>query len=191
MKTWTLPLFLLLLAVPGFGNVTITTTTLPNGTVGTSYSGVVNASGGCTPYKWVISVGSLPPGVTSKASSSTTSLNLTGTPTKSITDSFTVKVTGCGGNSSSEAYKVVIQSSANHVVDLSWNASTTKDVTGYNIYRSPDGKSWTKINASLVGSTLYSDSTVSNGSTYYYATTAVDVKGKESVKSNTVTAVIP
>ncbi|HKS73376.1 MAG TPA: hypothetical protein VJQ82_09280 [Terriglobales bacterium] len=192
MKNWTLPLSLFVAVLPAFGSqVKITTTTLPNGTVGTAYSGVVNASGGCTPYKWVIASGALPPGVTSKASNSTTSLNLTGTPTKANTSSFSVKVTGCGGNNSDVAYKVVIQSTANHVVNLSWKASTTKDVTGYNVYRSPDGKAWSKINASLVGSTLYADSSVSNGSTYYYSTTAVDVYGKESVKSNTVKAIVP
>jgi len=185
-------LSLLLVGAQSFaGNVKITTTTLPNGTVGTAYSGVVNASGGCTPYKWVIASGTLPPGITSKASSNTMSLNLTGTPTKAATDSFTVKVTGCGGNSSDVAYKVVIQSTANHVVDLNWDASTTKDVSGYNVYRSPDGKTWKKINSSLVGSTLYADSTVANGSTYYYATTAVDIYGHESVKSNSVQAFVP
>ncbi len=181
----------MLLAAPCFGNVKITTTTLPNGTLGAAYTGVVNASGGCTPYKWVIASGALPQGVTSKASSSTTSLNLTGTPTKAGTSSFSAKVTGCGGVSSEVAYKVVIQSTANHVVDLSWNASSTKDVAGYNVYRSPDGKSWKKINTSLVGSTLYADSTVSNGSTYYYAATAVDIYGKESIKSGVVQATIP
>ena len=40
-------------------------------------------------------------------------------------------------------------------------------------------------------STLYSDSTVANGSTYYYAATAVDISGKESSKTAAVKAVIP
>jgi hypothetical protein len=40
---------------------------------------------------------------------------------------------------------VVIQASANHVVvDLSWNASTSSNVTGYNLYRTPDGTTWNK-----------------------------------------------
>jgi hypothetical protein len=49
---------------------------------------------------------------------------------------------------SQAAYKVVIQAGANHVVDLSWKASTTADVVGYNVYRSPDGATWKKINVS-------------------------------------------
>ena len=58
-------------------------------------------------------------------------------------------------------------------------------------YRSPNAATWRKINVSLIGPTLYSDSTVANGTTYYYATTAVDVKGKESSKTPPVKAVIP
>ena len=173
------------------GGLAITTASLPNGTVSTSYSAAVKASGGCTPYKWAIASGALPAGVTAKASSTTTSLNLTGTPTTAATDSFTVKVTGCSGGTSQLAYKVVIQATANHVVDLSWKASTSSDVTGYNIYRSPDGAAWKKINPSLIASTLYADSTVANGSTYYYAATAVDIYGHESNKTPSFKVIIP
>jgi hypothetical protein len=171
--------------------VAITTTRLPNGTVKTAYSAVIQASGGCTPYKWAIASGALPAGVTAKASSTTTSLKLAGTPTTAATDSFAVKVTGCGGSVSQVSYKVVIQATANHVVDLSWNPSTSGDVVGYNVYRGPDGATWKKINASLIASMLYSDSTVANSTTYYYATTAVDIYGHESSKSTAVKAVIP
>jgi hypothetical protein len=173
------------------GTLAITTTSLPNGTVSTPYSAVLKASGGCTPYKWAIASGALPAGVTAKASSTTTSLNFTGTPTTAATYSFTVKVTGCGGGTSQMPYKVVIQATANHVVDLSWKASTSSDVTGYNLYRSPDGATWKKINPSLIASTLYADSTVANGSTYYYAATAVDLYGHESSKSTPIKVAVP
>src|ERR1700733_9218466 len=79
----------------------------------------------------------------------------------------------------------------NHVVNLSWNPSTSADVVGYNVYRGPNGTTWSKINPSLVGSTLYSDSTVADGTTYYYATTAVNSNGDESSKSAPVEVVIP
>ena len=171
--------------------VAIMTSSLPNGTVGTSYSAAVKASGGCTPYKWAIASGLLPIGVKATMSSTTTTLNLSGTPTSAVTDSFTVKVAACNGSSSQTAYKVVVQSTANHVVDLSWKASTTSDVTGYNIYRSPDGSSWKKMNVSLIASAQYSDSTVANGSTYYYAATAVDLYGHESSKTGAIKVVVP
>jgi hypothetical protein len=172
-------------------NIKITTPSVPNGIVNTAYSAAIQASGGCTPYTWAVTSGSLPPGVSAKVTGQSTSLTLSGTPTKAVTDSFSVKVTGCGKISSQASYKITIQSGAYHVVNLDWNASTSKDVIGYNVYRSADATSWKKINLNLIGPTLYSDSTVANRSTYYYSATAVDVNGKESVKTPTVKAVIP
>lgn len=119
------------------------------------------------------------------------SLKLAGTPTKAGTYPFTLKVVGCHGGWTTKSYTVTIQSAANHVVSLNWNASTSQNIAGYNMYRSPDGTTWQKINVSLIASTLYSDSTVANGSKYYYATTAVDISGNESSKSNVATVTIP
>jgi len=192
MKPYFLPLLLVAVASRCFASsIEITTTTVPNGTVKIAYSAVVKASGGCTPYKWAIASGALPAGVTAKPSSTTTSLDLTGTPTKAANYSFAVKVTGCGNHASQVSYKVVIQSTANHVVDLNWNASTSKDVVGYNVYRGPDGTNWKRINSSLTASTAYSDSTVANSTTYYYATTAVDSYGDESKKTAALKVAIP
>ena len=191
MKFLLFSFLLVLLGTQCFGGVAITTTSLPNGTRDTAYSAAIKASGGCTPYKWAIASGKLPAGVTSKVSGTTTSLNLTGTPTTGATYSFTAKVTGCGGVTSERAYKVVIQANANHVVDLSWKASASGDVAGYNIYRSADAATWKKINVSLIASTLYSDSTVANGTIYYYAATAVDTHGKESSKTAAIRVSVP
>jgi SdrD B-like domain len=78
-----------------------------------------------------------------------------------------------------------------HSVALSWNASTST-VSGYYIYRSTlIGGSYLRINSSPVPGLSYTDSTVQNGTTYYYATTAVDSTGTESIFSNLVSAVIP
>ena len=191
MKPWLFLLVLTLFSVQCWANITITTTRVPNGTVNTAYSAAIKANNGCTPYKWTIASGTLPTGITAKASSNTTSFTLTGKPTKAVTDSFVVKATGCGGGVSQASFKIVIQAGANHVVNLDWNASTSKDVVGYNVYRSPDATTWKKINVSLIGPTLYTDSTVANGSTYYYAATAIDVQGKESTKTPPIKAVVP
>jgi hypothetical protein len=184
------PVLLLMLGSPFAGaNVSIVTKTLPNGTVGTPYSAVISTSNGCTPTSWSIS-GVLPAGITKKSSTKPISLSLAGTPTKAGTYSFSVTVTSCG-HSSKMPYKVTVQADGNHVVDLSWNASTSTNVSGYNVYRSTDGTTWKKLNSSLVASTVYSDSTVANNSTYYYAATAVDITGKESSKTQSITVVVP
>ncbi|HVN21106.1 MAG TPA: putative Ig domain-containing protein [Dongiaceae bacterium] len=191
MRRTLLPLFVLAVASQCLAYISISTKTLPNGTVNQSYSSTIAASGGCTPYTWKVSSGSLPAGIKMKTSTDSKSVTLSGTPTKAATYVFSVTATGCGGRASTDSYTVVIQTSGGHLVDLSWSASSSTNVTGYNVYRSLDNKSWTKINSSLTAWTTYTDSTVVNGKTYYYAATAVDVSGDESAKSNIATAVIP
>jgi len=75
-----------------------------------------------------------------------------------------------------------------HSVSLSWNASTSSDVSGYNIYRAVYADatcgSYAKINAVLNTSTLYTDNSVVDGTAYCYATTAVDTSNQESGYSN-------
>jgi len=171
--------------------VAITTKTLPNGTAKTEYSAVITASGGCVPYKWALVSGSLPAGISEKPSKNTTSLDLSGTPTKADSYSFTVSVEGCGGFIYRQSYKIVIQSTADHVVDLSWKASTSKDVAGYNLYRSTNGTTWAKLNDGLIASTLYSDSTVANDTVYYYAATTVNTSGEESAKTAAIKVDVP
>jgi hypothetical protein len=79
-----------------------------------------------------------------------------------------------------------------HSVSLSWTASSSQGVIGYNIYRGTiPGGPYSKINSVLDASTIYSDTTVVDGTTYYYATTAVNSSNEESVYSNQATAVIP
>jgi hypothetical protein len=79
-----------------------------------------------------------------------------------------------------------------HTVALSWLASTTTTVTGYNVYRSSlNGSGYSRINSALVTLLAYTDASVQSGTTYYYVTTAVDSTGAESGFSNQATAVIP
>jgi hypothetical protein len=81
---------------------------------------------------------------------------------------------------------------ASHSVNLGWTASSSPDITGYNIYRgTQSGGPYSKINASLNASTSYTDNTVSDGQTYYYVTTAVNSSEEESSYSNQAQAVIP
>lgn len=80
-----------------------------------------------------------------------------------------------------------------HSVSLTWTASTSLNVTGYNVYRgtTPNGPYPTKLNSSLVVGTSYTDSTVQAAQTYYYVATAVDNTSSESAYSNQAQAVVP
>jgi large repetitive protein len=192
MRPFLFSLLLLTFASPCFASpVAILTTSLPNGTVETRYSAVIATTGGCAPFKWTLVSGTLPPGIAETVSTKTTALYLSGTPTTTATYSFTVSVTACGGHVSTNSYTVTIEGAENHVVDLNWQASTSGNISGYNMYRSPDGSTWEQLNASLIAATLYSDSTVANGSTYYYAATTVNISGEESSKSAAIKVVIP
>jgi fibronectin type 3 domain-containing protein len=78
-----------------------------------------------------------------------------------------------------------------HSVSLSWAASTTTGVVGYNVYRgSVSGGPYAQVNSNDPGLT-YTDSGVSTGQTYYYVVTAVDSTGTESPYSNQAQAVVP
>ena len=79
-----------------------------------------------------------------------------------------------------------------HSVTLSWTASISPNITGYNIYRSmTSGGPYTKLNSSLIAATTYLDTAVQAGQTYYYVVTSVDLSGVESAYSNQATAVVP
>ena len=66
--------------------LSITTTSLTNGTVGVPYSGSLAASGGVPPYTWSITSGTLPAGLTLAGNGF-----VTGTPTTQETQTFTVQ----------------------------------------------------------------------------------------------------
>ncbi|MHC4713163.1 MAG: putative Ig domain-containing protein [Planctomycetota bacterium] len=70
-------------------NLVITTTSLPNGAVGSGYSQTLEATGGVTPYNWAVIIGSLPDGLSLNSSTG----EISGTPTTEETANFTVEVT--------------------------------------------------------------------------------------------------
>ncbi len=77
-----------------------------------------------------------------------------------------------------------------HSINLTWNASPGADpAIAYNIYRGTvTGGPYSKVNATAVSTTNYSDATGSGGVTYFYVVAAVDAAGNESVFSNEVSA---
>jgi fibronectin type 3 domain-containing protein len=87
---------------------------------------------------------------------------------------------------------ITVAAAAAYSAVLNWTASTSSDVTGYNVYRSTtSGGGYVKLNSSLVTVLTYTDSTVVDGQTYYYVTTSVDSSGEESAYSDQQQAVIP
>jgi len=80
-----------------------------------------------------------------------------------------------------------------HTVNLSWGgASTSSNISGYNIYRAVytnSSGSFSKIKSVPNTSRLYTDLVVTDGKSYCYATTAVNSSDEESGYSNIVSKV--
>ena len=105
------------------------------------------------------------------------------------TGTYAITVTGNGGGL---VRTVTVSLTVTAQVALSWNASTSQGVVGYNAYRSTtSGGGYIKLNSSLIAATSYNDKTVQSGVTYYYVTTAVNSQGLESVYSNEAAATVP
>ncbi|HTZ59429.1 MAG TPA: putative Ig domain-containing protein [Acidobacteriaceae bacterium] len=110
-------------STPSGANLTITTTSLPAGTVGTAYNAQVAASGGTTPYTYT--AGGLPAGLSISSSTGA----ITGTPAASSagTSSATIKVTDSTqptALSATAAFNIKISSTTLAVTTTSLPAGT-------------------------------------------------------------------
>lgn len=80
---------------------------------------------------------------------------------------------------------------ATRALTLSWSASASPGIAGYNVYRSnATGGPYTKLNSAVLTALSYTDATASSSSNYYYVTTAVSASGSESAYSNEAAAVV-
>jgi len=84
------------------GGLSITTTTLPGGKVGASYSQAFTATGGTPPYTFTTSAGALPPGLTINGAV------LSGTPTTPGSYTFTIEVTDSVSATATEQFTIAI-----------------------------------------------------------------------------------
>lgn len=91
--------------------VTITTSSLVTGNVGTPYFAYVNAVGGYPPYTWSLVSGALPTGLTLNASGS-----ISGTPTVNGTFNFVVKVQDIINGEYSKALSIQIDTPTSPVI---------------------------------------------------------------------------
>jgi large repetitive protein len=91
------------LSITIVSTLTITTTSLPGGLIGTLYSQTLGATGGTQPYTWSQASGSLPPGFSSISSGGL----ISGTPQQPVgTYNFSVKVTDAGGQTAVQALSI-------------------------------------------------------------------------------------
>ena len=82
--------------------LTISTASLPNGTVGAAYSQALAASGGTGSYVWTVSAGSLAPGLTLNSGA------IAGTPTSPGAFTFTIQVQDGSGASATKQLSITV-----------------------------------------------------------------------------------
>jgi|GEM_PF-6966344 len=82
-----------------------------------------------------------------------------------------------------------VSGTASQSVSLNWDDNPASDLSGYNVYRSTtSGGPYVKANTSLINVSNYTDSGLTNGTTYYYVVTAVDTHSNESDDSAQISA---
>jgi Abnormal spindle-like microcephaly-assoc'd, ASPM-SPD-2-Hydin len=179
--------------VAAVGQLAVSPTTLAIGSVvvGTSgsASGILTASGAsvtvtsASANNSAFSLGGLSLPVTIPAGQSasfsvTFSPQTTGTATATLTFSSNAQP-----STTTETLTGTGTAAPTYSVDLSWTASTSPDISGYNIYRAVYTTScgtFAKIKPSLNASTSYTDNVVADGTNYCYTTTAVNASNQES-----------
>ncbi|MDR2528369.1 MAG: putative Ig domain-containing protein, partial [Synergistaceae bacterium] len=142
------------------GGLTITTTTLPNGTVGTLYSAVLEAAGGSGAVIWTLDGGSLPSGLTLSSGGT-----ISGTPTLNETADFTVRATS-GTESVTKVLSITIASAGDELTITTTSLLNGTVGTPYSAVLEAAGGSgvviWTLDGGSLpLGLTLSSNGTIS------------------------------
>jgi hypothetical protein len=172
------------------GNVTVGTSGTKTGTLTATGANVSVSSVGLDSSEFAISGLSFP--VTVPAGQSV-NFTVTFTPQTSGLASVSDSFTSDASNSPTSAIVTGTGVAAPvHTVSLSWIASTSPNVIGYNIYRRTGTTgNYTQINPVLDAATEYIDTSVTDGQTYYYETTAVNSSDEESARSSAVQAVIP
>ena len=126
----------------------------------------------------------------SLAAGANCTIAVTFTPSIAGTETASLSVSD---NASGSPQTVSLSGTGTHDVILSWTASATSGVVGYNVYRgtTSGGESSTPLNSTPVNGTAYTDANVTAGATYYYVVTAVSSSEVQSAASNEVEATVP
>ena len=185
------------LAVSGVnaGSVVVGTSGTQTGTLsatGASVSVTSVSMSGANPSEFSVSGLSFPVTVTT---SQPVTFTVTFTPGASGSASATASFASSAVNTPTTSSLTGTGTAAPiHSVNLSWTASSSSGIESYNVYRSVYSSSkcgtYSNIASTASSSTAYTDNNVTDGTTYCYATTAVD-SGGESGYSNITQAVIP
>jgi hypothetical protein len=178
----------------GVGNVVVGTSGTATGTLTASGASVTVSSvalSGTNPTEFAITGLTFPVTVNvGTPVSFTVTFTPTGTGAASASASFT---SNASSSPTSSSLTGAGTAAPVHTVQLTWVASGTEGITSYNVYRAIFATTcgtYSNIGSTSPSVTAFTDSNVTDGTTYCYATTAVDPSG-ESGYSNIAQAQIP
>ena len=171
----------------GLGNVVVGTSGTASGTLAASGGSVTVA--GATSNNSVFVIGGISLPITIPAGQSVP-FTITFSPQVSGTAGATLTfASNAQPSSTTESLTGTGTPAPTHSVNLSWAASSSANISGYNIYRTQYSTScgtFKKLNSQVNPGTLYTDSTVADGTSYCYAVTTVNSSNEESGYSNIV-----
>ena len=172
--------------------ITITTATLPTGTVGSTYSTTVAASGAGGTYTFSRGGGTLPDGLGITGSGSSSG-SITGTPTAAGSYTFTVLATDNNGCTGTRSLSMVVintpgsppstptvtaaDGESTAKVDVSWTDVTGEDAYEVLRHTANSSGSATKIVSLAANTVLYADISAVPGQLYYYWVVATNSAG--------------
>ena len=161
--------------------LSITTTQLPSAQVGTVYKVTLGATGGSTPYKWSVSSGSLPSGLTLSSGGV-----ISGTPTVSGTSTFGITVTDAATKAQTKSvmYSITV---ASQTAALSINSTSlgtgvvgSTYATQLSASGGTPGYTWSLASGSLPGGLALSSAGVISGTPTASGTFTFVVQAKDS-----------
>jgi hypothetical protein len=126
----------------------------------------------------------------SLAAGANCTIEVTFTASVAAAEAATLSITD---NASGSPQTVNLTGTGIQDVILSWGASPSSGVVGYNVYRgtTSGGESSTPLNSTPINGASYVDTNVTAGVTYYYYATAVGSDGVQSAPSGETKATVP
>ena len=171
-----------------FGNVAVGNTATKTGTLKAGNSSVAVTSADWSGEGYSISGITFPVTV---AAGQSVSFKVTFAPQTAGSSPGNISFLSDASNSPHGEAFIANATQAAHSVSLAWHVDKSNAV-GYNIYRGVQATGpYTKINSKLQSAATFTDSSVEPGLTYFYTTTAVNKRGKESKYSKAVQVTIP
>ncbi|MFH1460572.1 MAG: putative Ig domain-containing protein [Candidatus Omnitrophota bacterium] len=178
----------------GASILNITTSSLADGVINTSYSQTLSVSGGTMPYVWSLSSGTLPAGLSLNSATGA----ITGTPSSAGTVNFTVQVTDNNSNTDTQNLSIIViaPDTTAPVISSVMSSGTTASGTtiSWNTNESATSQveygtsisygSVTVLDTNLVTAHSVSISGLNSETTYHFRVKSKDAANNEAVSSD-------